>query len=137
MARDDGMTSERLPRASALEFGRYFAVSLAALAIDVAVLLAAARVMHYLLAASLGFVVGSVTSYLLATRWAFRRRRLTGRAQAEFALYALVGVFGLAVNDIVIFLAVGSAGLPLLAGKVVAAGVTFLFNYALRKLVLF
>ena len=131
------MTSEPQSHASALEFGRYFAASLIALAIDVAVLLAAARVMHYLLAATVGFVVGSAISYLLATRWAFRRRRLNGRAHAEFAVYALVGVFGLGINDLAIFLAVDSAGLPLLAGKAVAAGITFLFNFSVRKRVLF
>lgn len=130
------MTNQRQPHGPAVEFSRYFAVSLIALAIDVALLLAAARVMHYLLAATLGFAVGSVTSYLLATRWAFRRRRFTA-AHAEFAVYALVGVLALGINDLVMFLAVGSAGLPLLGAKVVAAGTTFLFGYAVRKRVLF
>jgi hypothetical protein len=40
--------------APALEFGRYFAVSLIALAVDVAILFAAAKFMHYLVAATLG-----------------------------------------------------------------------------------
>ena len=131
------MTSQRQPHAPAVEFSRYFIVSLIALGIDVSVLLAAARAMHYLLAATLGFVVGSVASYLLATRWAFRRRRFGARAHTEFAVYALVGVLGLGLNDLVIFLAVGSAELPLLAGKLAAAGITFLFAYAVRKRLLF
>lgn len=131
------MTSQWQPHGPAVEFSRYFVVSLIALTIDVAILLAAARVMHYLLAATLGFAVGSVASYLLATRWAFRRRRFGAREHAEFAVYALVGVLGLGINDLVMFLAVGSAGLPLLAGKLVAAGITFLFAYAVRKRVLF
>lgn len=131
------MIIQRQSRGPSVEFSRYFVVSLLALAVDVAVLLAAARVMHYLLAATLGFALGSVVSYLLATRWAFRRRRLGDRAHAEFAVYALVGVVGLGINDLVMFLAVGSAGLPLLAGKLVAAGITFLFAYAARKRALF
>jgi putative flippase GtrA len=131
------MKSAQRFHAPAVEFGRYFAASLVALAVDVAVLLAAAQFMHYLMAATLGFVVGSVISYLLATRWAFRRRRLNGRAHAEFAVYAVVGVLGLGINDLAMFLAVGSAGLPLLTGKLLAAGMTFVFNFILRKLVLF
>jgi putative flippase GtrA len=78
-----------------------------------------------------------VVSYFLATRWAFRRRRFDDRAQAEFAIYALVGVLGLGINDLVIYLAVGLAGTHLLLGKLLAAGATFFFNFAVRKLVLF
>jgi putative flippase GtrA len=120
-----------------LEFGRYFAASLVALAVDVAILFAAAQVVHYLVAATLGFVAGSVVSYLLATRWAFRQRRFDGRAHAEFAVYALVGVFGLGINDLVMYLAVGLAGAHLLLAKLLAAGTTFFFNFAIRKRVLF
>ena len=123
--------------APALEFGRYFAVSLIALAVDVAILFAAAKFMHYLVAATLGFVAGSMVSYLLATRWAFRRRRFDDREHTEFAVYALVGVFGLGINDLVIYLAVGLAGSHLLLGKLLAAGTTFFFNFAIRKRVLF
>ena len=53
------------------EFVRYFSASVIALVLDVAVLQLSARVLHYLLAASLGFVVGAIASYLLATRWVF------------------------------------------------------------------
>lgn len=122
---------------SAFEFGRYFVVSLIALGADILVLLAAAKVMHYLLAAAMAFIVGAVISYLLATRWAFRRRRLNDRAHAEFAIYALVGLFGLGVNELTIFVAVSFIGAPLLAGKLAAAGLTFCSNFIIRKLVLF
>ena len=107
--------------APALEFGRYFAVSLLALAVDVAILFAAAKFMHYLVAATLGFVAGSMVSYLLATRCAFRRRRFNDRAHTEFAVYALVGVFALCIYDLVCYLAAGLAGAHLLRGKLLAA----------------
>lgn len=119
------------------EFARYFLASLAALAVDMAVLLVLATVTHYLVAASLGFVVGAVVSYLLATRWVFRRRRFLRREKAELGLYVLVGMLGLGLNDLVIMLAVGYAGIPLAAAKLLAAGATFLFNFVLRKLALF
>lgn len=119
------------------EFARYFVASLAALLIDTAVLLSTATVLHYLVAASLGFVAGALVSYLLAIRWVFGQRRLVQRKRAEVGVYALVGVLGLGINDLVIFLAVSSAGLSLLGAKLVAAGITFLFNFALRKLLLF
>lgn len=123
--------------ARTIEFARYFAASLAALLIDTAILLSAATVLHYLVAASLGFIAGALASYLLAIRWVFRQRRLVQNQRAELGLYVLVGVLGLGINDLVILLAVDSAGFSLLEAKVVAAGVTFLFNFVARKLALF
>jgi len=119
------------------EFGRYFLASLAALALDVAVLHLAAAWMHYLLAASLGFGVGAGAIYLLSTRWVFRRRKLAGKTPVEFSAFVAIGLAGLALNDFVIYLAVDGLGLALLAAKAVAAGASFLFNYTARKLALF
>ena len=119
------------------EFGRYFLASLAALALDVAVLHLAAAWMHYLLAASLGFGVGAGAIYLLSTRWVFRRRKLAGKTPVEFSAFVAIGLAGLALNDFVIYLAVDRLGLALLAAKAVAAGASFLFNYTARKLALF
>lgn len=121
----------------ATEFARYFSASLIALVLDVAVLQMTALVLHYLVAASLGFVVGAIASYALATRWVFRRRRLSGQAPVEFSAYASIGLVGLGINDLVIFLAVDKWGLSLIASKLIAAGITFFFNYAIRKLALF
>ena len=122
---------------SAMEFARYFSASLIALVLDVAVLQIAALAVHYLLAASLGFVVGAMTSYVLATRWVFRRRRLVDHAPIELSAFVAIGLVGLGINDLVIFLAVDKWSLSLIAGKLIAAGVTFFFNYAARKLALF
>lgn len=119
------------------EFRRYFAISLAALGVDFGVLLVAAMWLHYLLAATLGFMLGAVTSYVLAVRWAFGHRRLAHRPRTEFVAYTLVGIAGLGINNLVIFLAVEYLSLSLVVGKAIAAGVTFAFNYLGRKATLF
>lgn len=119
------------------EFVGYFSASLIALAVDMMTLLAAANFMHYLWAATLGFVAGAVTSYLLSIRWAFRHRRFGLWPMKEFGIYAIVGLAGLGINNLVIFLAVDVATLSLPAAKAVAGGATFIFNYGVRKLMLF
>lgn len=131
------MSLTRRIRLPALEFGRYFIASLIALAVDVLVLLAMASIVHYLWAASAGYVMGAIASYWLAVRWAFTHRRLEAYPRTEFLAYSLVGVVSLGINNLVIFLAVEHLALELLASKVVAAGVTFAFNYLVRKFVLF
>jgi putative flippase GtrA len=131
------MITGRETRAALAEFLRYGAVSGVALAVDAAGLLLAANFVHYLWAATFGFVLGAATSYLLSVRWAFRHRRLAAFPKTEFAAFAAVGVAGLGINNLVMYAAVDRAGLGLLAAKAVAAVVTFTFNFGLRKWGLF
>lgn len=119
------------------ELVRYFAVSLLALLVDMGSLLLLALYMHYLWAATVGFLLGAATSYLLSVRWVFRHRRLAAFPKTEFAAFAAVGVVGLGLNNLAIYVAVEHAGLPLLTAKAVAAILTFSFNFGLRKWGLF
>lgn len=131
------MTAASGMRVTATELLRYLAVSAVALAVDTTALLLAANVMHYLWAATLGFLLGAVTSYLLSVRWVFRHRRLAEFPKTEFAAFAAVGVAGLGLNNLAIYVAVEHAGLGLLAAKAVAAMLSFSFNFGLRKWGLF
>jgi putative flippase GtrA len=131
------MTAGHGLRADAAELLRYLAVSGLALAVDTASLLLAANFVHYLWAATLGFLLGAATSYLLSVRWVFRHRRLAGFPKTEFAAFAAVGVAGLGLNNLAIYVAIEHAGLGLLAAKAVAAMLTFSFNFGLRKWGLF
>lgn len=119
------------------EIGRYFLASLLALAVDMGLLLLAARVMHYLWAATLGFAAGIAVSYLLATRWVFAHRRLASMPQVEFASYALIGLAGLVLNNLSIHAGVAYLELPLWLAKGFAAVVTFAFNFGVRRASLF
>lgn len=134
---DSEMNAERGLRANAAELLRYFSVSAVALAVDMAVLLLAANFVHYLWAATFGFLLGAVTSYLLSVRWVFRHRRLAAFPKTEFAAFAAVGVAGLGLNNLAIYVAIEHAGLGLPAAKAVAAMLTFAFNFGLRKWGLF
>lgn len=124
-------------RDSVAELLRYVAASAAALAVDTSCLLVGAQFMHYLWAATLGFVLGAVTIYLLSVRWAFRHRRLAAFPRTEFAAFAAIGVVGLGLNNLVIYAAVDRLGATLLVAKAIAAAVTFIFNFGLRKWGLF
>jgi putative flippase GtrA len=133
----DAMTAQNGRQLASTEFLRYLAVSGLALIFDTAGLLLAANFVHYLWAATFGFVLGAVTSYLLSVRWVFRHRRLAAFPKTEFAAFAAVGVAGLGLNNLAIYVAVEHAGLGLVAAKAVAAMLTFSFNFGLRKWGLF
>lgn len=118
---------------------RYFAASLLALAADMATLSACLRLLHLGLAwsATLGFVLGAIVAYLLSIRWVFRQRAFANAPALEFAGFVAIGIAGLGVTQFVLWIGVGGLGLLPEAVKLGAAGITFAFNYLVRKTLLF
>lgn len=121
------------------DFVRYFLVSIAAFALDLAVLSACLRLVEVEvpLSASIGFSAGAVLAYVLSTRWAFRHRAYGDSPRFEFAIFVAIGLAGLGVTQLVLWMGVGRMGLVPEAVKFAAAAVTFAFNYAVRKSLLF
>lgn len=117
---------------------RYLVASAVALAIDFGLYIALIRLaeVNYLIAAPLGFAFGLATVYLLSVRWVFRYRRLADR-RAEFALFALVGLAGMAFNQGIIYMAVQWMPGAYEIAKLISAGMVFCFNFISRKLLLF
>ena len=125
-------------RSLADEGVRYLAASALALAIDFGVYTGLIRLaaVHYLVAAPIGFALGLATVYALSVRWVFRQRRLADR-RAEFALFAAIGLAGMALNQIIIYAVVAMMPGFYEIAKVISAGVVFCFNFISRKLLLF
>lgn len=117
---------------------RYFGASALALAIDFGVYAGLIRLagVHYLVAAPIGFALGLATIYLLSIRWVFKERRLAD-PRAEFALFALIGLAGMALNQFIIHAAVEMLPGSYEIAKVISAGMVFCFNFISRKLLLF
>ena len=120
------------------ESWKYFLVSAVSLALDLAVYwtLVNRAGVHYLVANPVSVSAGLVLNYLLSVTLVFRQRRLK-RRHAEFVGFVLIGLAGLAVNEAFIALFVGVFGLGALIGKLGAAGVSFVFNFVARKVLLF
>ena len=125
-------------RSIADEGVRYFAASALALAIDFGSYSGLIRLagVDYLVAAPVGFALGLTTVYALSVRWVFRQRRLKN-ARAEFTLFALLGLAGLALNQLIVFAGVELLALSYELAKLASAGAVFCFNFASRKLLLF
>lgn len=120
------------------EGSRYLAASAAALAIDFTLYIALIRLagVPYLAAAPVGFAIGLAAIYALSVRWVFAHRRLAD-ARVEFAIFASIGIAGLALNQAVIYAGVEHAGLSYEVAKMASAAVVFCVNFGLRKLLLF
>lgn len=120
------------------QFALYFVVSVGALALDFALFLALTRAagLHYLAASAISFSAGAAATYVLSVRLVFNERRV-GDRRVEFASFFVIGLIGLAVNQLVLLAAVGGLGLPAPMAKVGAAGFSFVANFFARRSLLF
>ncbi len=120
------------------ESWKYFLVSAVSLALDLAVYWTLVNKvgLHYLTANVFSVSVGLMINYGLSVSLVFTERRLKSR-RAEFIGFVLIGVAGLGVNEAFIALFVGVLGLGTLTGKIAAAGLSFLFNFVTRRVLLF
>ncbi len=120
------------------EFLRYGLASAAAFAVDAGLLwlLVASGAMHYLAAATLAFCTGALVAYALSVRLVFTHRSMSSRA-AELNLFLLIGLLGLGINNLVIWLGVEFAGAAPVAAKFAASAITLTVNFTLRRLALF
>ena len=121
------------------DLARYFAASLCALLVDVAALSLCLRALHLGLAwsASIGFLAGAMVAYALSIRWVFRSRAFRDLPALEFATFIGIGIAGLGVTQVMLWLGVVKLDLLPEAVKLAAAVVTFAFNYLVRKTLLF
>ena len=122
----------------AAETAKYFLASVAALAVDYGLLLGLTEFahLHYLVSAGLGFVAGLALNYVLSVQFVFRERRLESR-RLEFAGFMLIGLAGLALNEVLMKVFVEHAGLGYALAKIPATGVGFIFNFGMRRVFLF
>lgn len=123
---------------SMIQFIRYVFVGGMAFVVDYGALFLLAHFagLHYLLAASLSYLLGMVCNYLISVNWVFHFRR-EAQWQREFIIFFLIGIAGLILNGLAISLLVEALGVPYMVAKLVAAGVILFFNFGARKLLLF
>ena len=131
------MRAPTLPQ-FATDLIRYGACSAAALTLDYGLLLLLTYgfAVPYLTASAIGFMSGLCLAYLSSIAFVFKgRRRLTVRR--EFLGFSLIGIAGLVLTQLLLALLVGGAGLSVAVAKPITAVVVFLFNFGLRRGILF
>ena len=92
--------------------------------------------LHYLVSASIAFLLGLATNYLLCIVWIFDYRALKNQAH-EFAIFSLIGLAGLLLNNLLMLLLTELAGLHYLTSRAQAALLILLFNFTLKRFLLF
>ena len=90
----------------------------------------------YLISAALSFLAGLATNYLLSILWVFKTRSVENR-MAEFSMFTFIGVAGLGLNELLLWIFTGLIGWHYLLSKLAATPLVFLWNFFVRRVVLF
>jgi len=90
----------------------------------------------YLLSAALAFILGLTCNYYLSTRWVFGESRIKSPV-GEFAAFALVGVVGLGINELVMFASTEGLGLHYMLSKIISTVIVFFWNFFARRYLVF
>lgn len=124
--------------ASRTEFRRYFCAGSLAFVTDFAILFLLTEFfgVNYLWSNLVAVSVGLLLSYLLCVKWVFLERRYS-RVVFEFPIFTLTSIVGLLLNELLLWVCVEFAGIGYLVAKVIVTAAVFVFNFALKKNVLF
>jgi putative flippase GtrA len=91
---------------------------------------------NYLVSAVFAFSVGMVIVYLLSVQWVFKKRKFKNRHH-EFWIFVLIGIVGLVLNELIIFLFTEYFAFYYLISKVIATVIVYFWNFFNRKYLLF
>lgn len=121
-----------------IQLFRYGVVGGISFAVDWGVLMFCTDVIgiHYLLSAAISFILGLICNYTLSTRWVFGKSRISNK-WAEFGAFAIIGIVGLLLNEIIMFVATDIADIHYLASKAISTSLVFVWNFLGRRFMIY
>ncbi len=91
---------------------------------------------YYLTSAALAFLLGLTTNYFLSIVWVFNRRAVD-KKWLEFLIFAIIGIIGLGLNELIIWFFTEKLLFHYLISKIVSTILVYLWNFFVRKYILF
>lgn len=94
---------------------------------------------HYLVSNLIGLMAGNVVNYLLSIGWVFssEKRKMEKHRLLEITVFVLISLFGMGLNEFLMYLFVGVLVVQEMISKIVAAIIVLLYNFFARKYILF
>jgi putative flippase GtrA len=91
---------------------------------------------HYLISAMVAFLIGLAINYALSVTWVFNKRSVENRG-VEFLVFGLIGIAGLALNELFIWFFTAIAGFHYLVSKIGSTAFVYSWNFFARRHSLF
>lgn len=91
---------------------------------------------HYLLSTVISYSVGLVITYLFSILWVFDNRSVENKV-VEFSVFASIGVMGLGLTSLFMWLFTSKCGFHYIVSKIITTVIVFVWNFVAKKLLLF
>ncbi len=91
---------------------------------------------HYLISAGVAFIFGLTTNYILSVIWVFNSRNMKNKMM-EFLLFTIIGLVGLALNELFLWLLTELLLIYYLFSKIITTFIVYFWNFFARKYMLF
>lgn len=91
---------------------------------------------HYLFSAGIAFILGLIVNYFLSVKWVFNSTVMKNRL-LEFLLFALIGLVGLGLNELFLWILTDLFFIYYLLSKIITTVVVYFWNFFARKLIIF
>lgn len=92
--------------------------------------------LHYILSATLSFIAGLFVNYIISINWVFTSSKNVNR-KVEFLFFGLIGLVGLGLNDLLMWVLTDGVGIYYLLSKIITAILVYLWNFFARRYLLF
>lgn len=91
------------------------------------------------IAVAIGFIAGLVFNYIFSILFVFKSARSTGagRSAAAFIVFALIGLIGLGLTELGMWIGADVLNLHYILVKIVVTGIVLMWNYLGRKILIF
>ena len=122
-----------------IQFFRYVFVGGIATVVDWGVLYVLTSVcgIYHLVSAVVSFIAGLMTNFFLSKLLVFKANEAKVDSLTEFLGYALIGVVGLGLTELIMYVGTDCFGLYYMIPKVLATVIVLIWNYFARKKLLY
>ena len=91
---------------------------------------------HYLISAAIAFIAGLLVNYALSKLWVFNKSNYSNKL-TEFLLFALVGIIGLGLTELLMWCFTTLLGIYYILSKMMTTAIVYLWNFFGRKYLIF
>ena len=118
-----------------IQFFRYIFVGGIAAVINIGTLYILKDIfnLYYLIANAIGFILGLVTNYILSKILIFTKEKMNN-SMIEFTIYAMIGIIGLVLDSLFMWLFTSKLGIYYLLAKIISTALVFIWNFGARKI---
>jgi len=88
---------------------------------------------YYLLSNIFGFAAGLTINYILSTKFIFNSEKRI-KKDVEFSLYATIGVVGLVLDTVLLWILTDLGKIYYLLSKIASTVIVFIWNFGARKM---